>query len=98
MADSNLYEDWINRVAKQDEPLQKMVRVTTKRSRRSSQFAEVLKANTDVIDQLINLAEKLADDGNGAGAKNIIQIIRQLLDNNNKLQQVVSDALQDIPS
>lgn len=72
------------------------IRVVTKRGRHSTKFAEVSARNTEIIDELVKIAEKLAGDGKGAEASKLISIIKQLLDNNYKLQQTVGDALQDI--
>ena len=96
MPESNDAESFLEYLAR-NKPAQQKIRVVTKRGRRSSQFAEISNANTQIVDDLVLLAEKLADDGNGKAAREIIGIIRQLLDNNNKLQKVVSEALQDIP-
>lgn len=70
--------------------------VANKRSKYSSEFGKVSHINTEIVDRLVNLAENLADNGKGSEAKEIVQIIRILLDNNNRLQQVVSKALKDI--
>ncbi len=97
MDDRTTFEELYKSLNKFEAKPPNKVRIVTKRGRRSSQFAEVSQVNTELVDKLAELAEKLADNGNGAAAKEIIQIIRTLLTNNNKLQQVVSEALQDIP-
>jgi hypothetical protein len=74
------------------------IRIVTKRTKRSEQFAEISKANVGVVDELIAIAEQLANDGNGSEAAKIIKIIKKLLDNNQKLQLVVGEALLDIPN
>lgn len=74
------------------------IKIVTKRGRRSKQFAEVSQANAALIDALAELAEKLANGGNGPEVKQLIGILRQMLENNQKLQQVVSEALLDIPN
>ena len=97
MTDSGSYNNFLKALDQQNfTPLNK-VRVVSKRGKRSTDFAEISQVNTAVVDQLIEVAERLADRGNGGDAKEIILIIRTLLDNNHKLQQVVSEALKDIP-
>lgn len=54
--------------------------------------------NAAIVDDLINVAEKLANEGKGTEAASLIKIIRKLLENNHRLQQVVNEALLDIPN
>jgi hypothetical protein len=74
------------------------IRIQTKRGRRSEQFAGISKMNAAIVDDLINVAEKLANEGKGTEAASLIKIIRKLLENNHRLQQVVNEALLDIPN
>jgi hypothetical protein len=75
------------------------IRVTlSKRAKRSSQFAEISKTNTKIVDELADLAELLAKDGRGEDVKKLIAIIREILNNNQRLQEVVGDTLLDIPN
>ena len=74
------------------------VRLVTRRGRRSEQFSEISKANALLVDELIKIAEDLANEGHGTAAGQVIKAIRQLLENNQNLQKVVGETLLDIPN
>lgn len=73
-------------------------KIATRRSRRSTQFSERIKANAEVADELIAITKALNKKGSVEEVEKLIDIIKKHLDNNAKLQEVVGEALLDIPN
>lgn len=52
-------------------------------------LAKVSATNTEIVRQLLEIAKKANESGQKSIANNIMESIRQLLDNNKDLQEVV---------
>ncbi len=74
-------------------PLRNLLGSHGKNSDARLKLAAVSKDNAKAIEDLISVARKLLEADRQQEAKSVIKVIESLLNNNQKLQQVVGDAL-----
>lgn len=74
------------------------VKFAAKRSRHSARFGDRIQKNAESVDQLISVIKELTRQPDTADqVEKLIDIAKDLLDNNAKLREQVEEALQDIP-
>lgn len=76
----------------------KGVRIVTKRTKHSERLAERIQKNAEIADKLIDVIKTLNRKSNTeAEVDELIDLVKDLLDNNAKLREQVGETLQDIP-
>jgi DNA-binding ferritin-like protein len=75
------------------------IQVTSKRNKHSVNLAERIEKNTQIATQLIATAKRLVKIPDTEDqVEELIDITRDLLENNDKLIEQVGDAIKDIPT
>lgn len=75
------------------------LRIATKRTKHSERFAERIQKNADIADSLIEVIKELNRKQDTVDqVDRLIDIARDLLENNAKLREQVGEAIEDIPA
>lgn len=75
------------------------IKIAIKRSRHSARFAERIQKNAELADNLLAVIKSLnRKQGTANDVDKLLDITKDLLDNNAKLREQVGEALQDIPN
>jgi len=74
-------------------------KIAAKRSKHSARFADRIQKNAESVDKLISVIKELTHQPDTADqVEQLIDVAKDLLDNNAKLREQVEEALQDIPN
>lgn len=75
------------------------IRIVTRRAKHSERLAERIQKNAELADQLIKTIKELnRKQGTETQVDRLIDIVKDLLENNAKFREQVGDAIQDIPT
>ena len=74
------------------------VKIAVKRSKHSARLGDRIQKNAESVEQLLSVIRKLTHHPDTTDeVEKLIDIAKDLLDNNAKLREQVEEALQDIP-
>jgi|SRR3989344_6862623 len=94
------YDALMRALAKSTYPISPpKVRVVTKRTKHSERFAERIQKNAEIADKLIEIIKELnRKPDTEPQVDKLIDVVKDILENNAKLREQVGEALQDIPT
>lgn len=99
MADKELYNSFVEALTGSGSSTAPLAtfKIAAKRSKHSARFADRIQKNAEIADELIEVIKAVVRKQSGPEVDKLLDIVRDLLENNAKLREQVGEALQDIP-